>query len=763
MGKIPARLKKYTFISLLVWTAILAGSAIWNSRLYYNNAIENARIDANSSYTKDLLYRKWVSIQGGVYVFPTDSTPPNPYLTHILNRDLVTTTGKKLTLINPAYMTRQVHDLGKKSYRTQGHITSLLPLNPGNKPDEWEIAGLRAFEQGQKEVVKVTEENGHKYLRFMRPMVTEKGCLKCHAHQGYKLGDIRGGIAIKVPLDTYLKPASVNISQMIILHMIILAVGFLSIGTGTHFIGKSMAERDRKAEELRDNQRRLEAHIERIEKFNRIAVAREKRIGELKQQINSILKENNQKEIYNTPSEEIIELSENRIAEDITPAKVIYKPEDLFDREQMQKMLEDFGKAFGVATAIVDHEGSLFAASNFNTICSAFHRVNSRMSHRCVESDTVLAGQMNVGEKFTVYKCKNGLIDAAAPIIVDNQHICNFFIGQFFIEKPDRNYFIQQAREFGLNETEYLEALDRVPYMSSEQLKPILHFLAGSAEIIGRMALDNIKSRQAEKVLEKQTAELKDTVKMLQDQRLAAINLAEDANEARIAAETAQESLRTSQEQLKNSLREKETLIRELYHRTKNNMQIIISMMNLEASMSDNEELNSVLNETSNRIVTMALVHQKLYQAQDLSSINFREYITELTGMLSSIYNVNNGKIKMDLDLEDQFLLIDYAIPCGLIINEIISNTFKYAFPGSRQGSLKIRMSRDQNRRILLQFKDDGVGLPDDFDINNTNTLGMQLLTSLVNHQLNGELKIKNENGVSINISFNDDQYKERV
>ncbi|MGE5498401.1 MAG: sensor histidine kinase, partial [Syntrophothermus sp.] len=133
------------------------------------------------------------------------------------------------------------------------------------------------------------------------------------------------------------------------------------------------------------------------------------------------------------------------------------------------------------------------------------------------------------------------------------------------------------------------------------------------------------------------------------------------------------------------------------------------------------------------------------------------------TGMLSSIYRVNKGKIKINLDLEEQFLLIDYAIPCGLIINEIISNTFKYAFPGDMQGNLDIRMLRDQNRRILLQFKDDGVGLPAGFDHNNTSTLGMQLLTSLVGHQLNGELNIKSENGVCIEIRFNDDQYKERV
>ncbi|MHC4441077.1 MAG: PAS domain S-box protein [Planctomycetota bacterium] len=137
---------------------------------------------------------------GGVYVPVTEQTPPNPKLSHIAKRDITTPSGRRLTLINPAYMTRQVHELGAKQYGLRGHITSLNPSRPENFPDAWETEALKAFEGGVTEVSKVSEIDGHKYMRMMRPVITEEACLKCHASQGYKLGDIRGGISVSIPM-----------------------------------------------------------------------------------------------------------------------------------------------------------------------------------------------------------------------------------------------------------------------------------------------------------------------------------------------------------------------------------------------------------------------------------------------------------------------------------------------------------------------------------------------------------------------------------
>jgi hypothetical protein len=132
----------------------------------------------------------------------SEHTPPNPYL-DVPERDLTTPAGRALTLINPAYMTRQVHELEATTHGMCGHITSLNPLRPANAPDDWERQALHAFEQGHIEVVSLEKLDDKPYLRFMRPMIVEQGCLKCHAEQGCREGDIRGGISVSVPWQPY--------------------------------------------------------------------------------------------------------------------------------------------------------------------------------------------------------------------------------------------------------------------------------------------------------------------------------------------------------------------------------------------------------------------------------------------------------------------------------------------------------------------------------------------------------------------------------
>ena len=201
------QLKKYLVLIVVAWASIIAGSCFFNIQNIRQQAVQNAINEAITSFNKDTLYRRWVASHGGVYVPVNESSPPNPYLSHIDDRDVTTRLGKKLTLVNPAYMTRQVHELGEKLYTGKGHITSLKPLRPENAPDGWESKALRAFERGEKEATDISEINGQEYLRLMRPFVTEKGCLKCHGQQGYAEGDIRGGISVSIPMAPYYKVA----------------------------------------------------------------------------------------------------------------------------------------------------------------------------------------------------------------------------------------------------------------------------------------------------------------------------------------------------------------------------------------------------------------------------------------------------------------------------------------------------------------------------------------------------------------------------
>lgn len=184
---------------LLLWTLLICSFAAWDFYNSYQAEMQNAIEVARDNYNKDVVFRRWAAQHGGAYVPATAETPPNPWLKDIPDRDITTPSGKVLTLMNPAYMTRQIHELGKTQYNLEGHITSLNPIRPQNAPDPWEISALNLFEHGAKEFYEISLLNGKPYLRFMRPLITEKGCLKCHARQGYKEGDVRGGLSVSVP------------------------------------------------------------------------------------------------------------------------------------------------------------------------------------------------------------------------------------------------------------------------------------------------------------------------------------------------------------------------------------------------------------------------------------------------------------------------------------------------------------------------------------------------------------------------------------
>ncbi|MBI5905017.1 MAG: DUF3365 domain-containing protein [Deltaproteobacteria bacterium] len=226
-------------ISAVVWVAAIAVSFTWDWIEAGRTGKMFAETEARSAFNKDLVYRRWAAGQGGVYVPPTDRTPPNPYLAHIPDRDVVTTDGKRLTLMNPAYMTRQVHELGREQYGARGHITSLRPIRPGNAPDAWETKVLRTFEAGAKEAVSVEAMDGVPFLRLMRPLVVEAGCLKCHASQGYRQGDIRGGISVSIQYGPYLAAIGKERFQSLTAHLLIGILGLAGVWAGNVSLRRS--------------------------------------------------------------------------------------------------------------------------------------------------------------------------------------------------------------------------------------------------------------------------------------------------------------------------------------------------------------------------------------------------------------------------------------------------------------------------------------------------------------------------------------------
>ncbi len=212
-------------------------------------------------------------------------------------------------------------------------------------------------------------------------------------------------------------------------------------------------------------------------------------------------------------------------------------------------------------------------------------------------------------------------------------------------------------------------------------------------------------------------------------------------------------ALKKSGEEQRILLKEKDFLLKELYHRTKNNMQVISSMLTLKSSFMNNPEVQDVFVEIKNRIMTMALVHKKLYQTKNLSELDLRNYLIDLVDLLSRGLNVNSEKIMVETDVDSKLVTIDTAIPCGLIINELFTNSIKHAFKDSSKGEIVINMKKIEDR-ILLTYRDNGFALSNDFNLYTSANYGLQSVVALVEHQLKGNIELNLENGTEFRICF---------
>ncbi len=249
-------IKPYAAILMAVWTLLVAGSMIWNAYQGEREVYSMARIQARVVHQRDVIYRRWNADHGGVYVPARGKTIPNPYI-DLPNRDIPGPSGIPLTLMNPAYMTRQIHELAKEAYGVHGHITSLKPIRPENAADPWETRALRTFESGAAEVSSVEEIEGESYMRLMRPLVTEEDCLACHSDQGYSIGDVRGGLSVAIPMAPLWRIERARIVGISIAHGLVWLAGLLGIVAGTRRLEHQEGARAKAAEALREANRKL--------------------------------------------------------------------------------------------------------------------------------------------------------------------------------------------------------------------------------------------------------------------------------------------------------------------------------------------------------------------------------------------------------------------------------------------------------------------------------------------------------------------------
>ncbi len=267
-------------------------------------------------------------------------------------------------------------------------------------------------------------------------------------------------------------------------------------------------------------------------------------------------------------------------------------------------------------------------------------------------------------------------------------------------------------------------------------------------EMLDKIENTNVEMEQINNELEQRvhdrTEELEDTLRTLE---ITLVSLKKE-NEVRKNAE----------KEISESLKEKEVMLKEIHHRVKNNLQVVSSLLFFQSKKISDPKTLEIFRDGENRVKSMALIHEKLYKADDLANIDFHEYVKNLSSFLFQSYGVDQHKFKFRNDVKDVKLGIDTAVPCGLIINELVTNSFKHGFKGFDSGEIKITMHHIENK-LVLEVCDTGKGMPKDFNVDKTDSLGLRLVNNLT-IQLNGKVEYSSHNGTKVKLVFDDPKYR---
>ncbi len=427
------------------------------------------------------------------------------------------------------------------------------------------------------------------------------------------------------------------------------------------------------------------------------------------------------------------------------------KLSEIVDIDELRALCESFTVQTSAATAILDLDGTVVIATGWQEICTGFHRVHPVTAQRCRESDTLLAGQLRQGQQYNVYKCKNGLVDVAVPIIIEDEHIANFFTGQFFFEAPDREYFIRQADEFGFDKGKYIEALNRVPVFSEEQIRALMEFFTRLTHMIAKMGLAQKRQNEIQGELALKHRQLEELNRTL---------------ESRV--DTAIAELRIKDQQIIQQNRQAAMgeMIHNIAHQWKqplNNLSLLIQAMSFDFS-------DGALTPDSMEIEIRKCLDQISFMSQTIDDFRYffrADKQKEPFGVFQSIEralrllsaSLKHHNIKIVVEPGSEVNAIGYPNEYSQVLLNIVGNARDVFIEKNIAAPvIKIKVFSDADRAVVL-VNDNGGGIAPDV-INNIfdpyfttkesgkgSGIGLSMSKNIIEQHMGGSLTVDNIDG----------------
>jgi PAS domain S-box-containing protein len=307
------------------------------------------------------------------------------------------------------------------------------------------------------------------------------------------------------------------------------------------------------------------------------------------------------------------------------------------------------------------------------------------------------------------------------------------------------SYSSPSVRHYGF-ETSDLEGMEMWGFMHQEDIERVKDHMADALATPGKIiSIERIRTKKKDGAVVYIESSL---TNMLDNPAVSAVVINARDITPRVAYE----------HDLRRSLDEKDLLMKEIHHRIKNNLAVVQSLLSLQLSDISDEKIQSYFQDTKNRVQSMSMIHERLSRSEDLSTMNFSEFINSLVNNLFHTYNINPDKIKLKVSIPDISFDVDTIMPSALVLNELITNSFKYAFPGNRTGEVSVVLRVGEDNEIELVVKDNGIGIPDDINIHESNSLGLMLVSALIS-QMKARLEIVKNNGTEFRIKFKERRF----